>query len=131
MAQVNQIKPKKLKLYPFTTLYTAKDKKRNFHLQLFVNKFFFLIYPLCIPIAFSKSQLSIPMNIDDAEKILSDAVMLYAQENPENKNKILEALSLFQELTRTALSLASESNKSIEECLALMARCRIATSQTF
>lgn len=71
------------------------------------------------------------MNLDDAEKILSDAVTLYAQENPEKKKEILEALSLFQELTGAAMNLASESNKSIQECLALMARCRKATSQTF
>ncbi|ASQ90934.1 hypothetical protein CHL67_08400 [Prosthecochloris sp. GSB1] len=71
------------------------------------------------------------MNLDDAEKILSDAVTLYAQENPDKKNEIFDALSLFQDLTGTALNLASESNKSIQECLTLMARCRKATSQTF
>ena len=71
------------------------------------------------------------MNLDDAEKILSDSVTMYAQENPEKKKEIFDALSLFQELTGTALNLASESNKSIQECLALMARCRKATSQTF
>ena len=71
------------------------------------------------------------MNLDDAEKILSDAVTLYAQENPEKKKEILEALSLFQELAGTAMNLASESNKSIQECLVLMVRCRKATSQTF
>ncbi len=80
---------------------------------------------------FSKSQLVIPMNLDDAEKILSNAVTLYAQENPEKKKEILDALTLFQELTGTALNLASESNKSIQECLALMAQCRKATLQTF
>ena len=80
---------------------------------------------------FSKSQLVIPMNLDDAEKILSDAVTLYAQKNPDKKKEIFDALSLFQKLTGTALNLASESNKSIQECLALMARCRKATSQTF
>lgn len=87
-----------------------------------------MMYP---PLHFTKSQLVTPMNLDDAEKILSDAVTLYAQENPEKKKEIFEALSLFQELTGTALTLASESNKSIEECLALMAQCRKATLQTF
>jgi hypothetical protein len=56
---------------------------------------------------------------------------LYAQENPDKKKEIFDALSLFQELAGTAMNLASESNKSIQECLALMARCRKATSQTF
>ena len=87
-----------------------------------------MMYP---PLHFTKSQLVTPMNLDDAEKILSDAVTLYAKENPEKKKEIFEALTLFQELTGTALNLASESNKSIQECLALMARCRKATSQTF
>lgn len=71
------------------------------------------------------------MNLDGAEKILSNTVTLYAQENSKQKKEILEALTLFQGLTTTALKLASESNKSIEECLAMMSRCRKATSQTF
>jgi len=122
----------KINTIPVFTQEAIKTKKETFNASC-LYKNFSSYFTTEVPLAlhFSKSQLVIPMNLDDAEKILSNAVTLYAQENPEKKKEILDSLTLFQELTGTALTLASESNKSIQECLVLMAQCRKATLQTF
>jgi hypothetical protein len=63
------------------------------------------------------------MNTERAEAVIMDAMAKYAEENPDQKAELIEALDAILEKTTHATSIAMECSKGIMECMEMMGSC--------
>ena len=69
------------------------------------------------------------MSTDRAEAILMEAIGKYADENPDQKAELLEALDTLLAITTHAASVATECSMGLMECMEMIEACRLSTSK--